>query len=199
MASRFTQTLQIGFLGHPALLRCNRMAFQELQSNTPHSTFALIPVSQAVQVAQLDGLLISGWHYPTLCRRICPLQKSILAQQDHLSLWGISAGAALLGRGNLLPVIDCDITIQKENRFHTSILELPDCSGNRFIGTFISDMQFASLAPNLGVLCQNQSCGAIAIRQGNHLVCSFAAEFTPSCYLYPYWLEMVASLKESQI
>lgn len=196
------QTLQIGMIGHPMLLHNALMQFQPLQLQWQHTAsvqISVLPVCHPMQIALLDGLLITGWHYPTLYRRVYPLHQSILRQQEHLSLWGIASGAALLGRNGLLPVLDCTITSRPQEQIRTSILELPGCNEKRFIGYFIPNIVFSAPAPNLGVLCQNQTHGIIALRQGNHMASSFAAELTPECSLYPYWLEMVASLKEWQI
>ena len=189
MPSNSFHTLQIGIIGHPALLRYNILQLQKF-------SVSVLPVYRPMQIAQIDGLLITGWHVPNLYHRVYPLQESILRHLDRLSLWGIATGAALMGQNGLLPVLDCTIVSQPKERISTSILELPGCSEKRFIGYFIPDVMFSSPAPNLGILCQNQSRGAIAIRQGNHLASSFAAELTPDCYLYSYWLEMVAALKE---
>ena len=38
----------------------------------------------------------------------------------------------------------------------------------------------------------------IVVRQGNYLACSYVAELTPQPYIYNYWLEMVAALKNSR-
>ena len=183
------EPLRIGIIGHPVLLRCNILQLRKFP-------VSILPVYHPMQIAQIDGLLITGWHYPSLYRNLYPLQGSILRHLEQLSLWGIASGAALMGQNGLLPVLDCTIVSQPKERISTSILELPGCSEKRFIGYFIPDVVFSSPAPNLGILCQNQSRGAIAIRQGNHLASSFAAELTPDCYLYSYWLEMVAALKE---
>ena len=202
MPSKSALTLQIGMVGHPALLRYNILQFQHLQTEWQDSTsvqVSMLPIYHPMQIAGIDGLLITGWHYPNLYRRVYPLQQSISHRLDRLSLWGIAAGAALMGRDCLFPVLNCSIVSHSRKQICTSILELPSCSEKRFIGCFIPEIIFSAPAPNLGVLCQNQTYGTIAIRQGNHLASSFAAELTPQCCLYPYWLEMVANLKEWQI
>ena len=196
------KTLQIGMVGHPALLRYNILQFRQLQAEWQDAMsiqISVLPIYHPMQIALLDGLLITGWHYPSLYRRVYPLQQSILHRQEQLSLWGITSGAALMGRNGLLPVLDCTIVNRPREQIHTAILELPSCSEKRFIGYFIPDINFSAPAPNIGVLCRNQRYGTIAIRQGNHLASSFAAELTPACYLYQYWLHMVAGLKEWQI
>lgn len=190
--------LQIGMVGHSFLLQQNILRFQQIQQQWPDQITA-IPVCHPIQLAQLDGLIITGWQYQNICRYLLPLCKSLRPRMESLSLWGIAAGAAALGRNGILPVIDCTIASRAEPKaVTTSILKFPGYAEERFTGCFVPDIVFSSPAPNLGILCQNQSRGIIAVRQGNHLASSFAAELTPQPYLYQYWLEMVTDLKESQ-
>ena len=202
MQTNTIQTLQIGLIGPPALLRYDILQLQDVQlcAQDPISVHISIqPIYHPMQISDIDGLLITDWHYPSLCRRLYPLQKSILHRQEQLSLWGIAAGAAAMGRNNLLPVLNCTIVSHPCSQLNTAILELPGLNTDRFVGYFVPDIIFSTPGPNLGILCQNQTHGTVAIRQGNHLASGFAAELTPNCALYPYWLEMVASLKEWKI
>lgn len=196
------QTLQIGMIGSSALLRYNMMQLKEAQKRSvllSNIQISMFPIYSEVQVAQLDGLLITGWQYPQIFRKLYPLYHSISDRLEELSLWGIASGAAFMGRNGIFPVIDCAIHSDSGQAVTTSLLELPDDMATRFVGYFIPEVQFSALAPNLGILCQNQTHGVIAVRQGNHLASSFVAEFTPQCALYSYWLEMVARLKEWKI
>ena len=194
-------TLQIGLIGHTDLLRQNIMRLQELQ-NDWQLRFSIqitaIPIYHPIQLAGLDGLLITGWHYPNIYRQLYPLHKSINARLEQLSLWGIASGAAALGRNGLFPAVDCDITSRPGRYISTSILEFPGYTSERFTGCFLPHVQLTDPAPNLGILCQTQSRGIVAVRQGNHLASSFVAELTPAPYMYQYWLEMVASQKQWQ-
>lgn len=202
MQTNTIQTLQIGLIGPPTLLRYDILQLQEVQlyeQNPIPVHISFRPIYHPIQIADIDGLLITDWHYPSLCRRLYPLQKSILHRQEQLSLWGIAAGAAAMSRNNLLPLLNCTIVSHTRSQLNTAILELPGLNSGRFVGYFVPDVVFSEPGPNLGILCQNQTYGTVAIRQGNHLASGFAAELTPRCALYPYWLEMVASLKEWKI
>ena len=202
MAYNSLQPLQIGIIGHPALLHQNLLHFRQLQEYhqvSKQSQMTVIPVYNEMQIARLDGLLITGWQLQHLYHKVAPMQKSILHRIDSLSLWGVAAGAALLGKNGLLPVIDCSIACLPGYANDTSILEIPGCVPERFVGYFIPQIQFSFPAPNLCILCQNQTHGITAIRQGNHLACGFAAELTPQLSLYRYWAEMVIALKEWKI
>ncbi len=193
------QTLQIGLIGHADLLRQNIIRLQQLQ-NDWQTRFSVqltaIPIYHPIQLTGLDGLLITGWHYQTVYRRLSPIHKSICTHLEHLSLWGIASGAAALGRNGLIPAIDCTITSKPGNYISTSILEFPGYTHERFTGCFLPNVRFITPAPNLGILCQNQSRGIVAVRQGNHLASGFVAELTPAPYMYQYWLEMVANHKQ---
>lgn len=196
------QTLQIGMIGHTTLLCQNVIRFRQMQER--HQLYhdfqvITIPVYHKMQIAQLDGLLITGWQQQMLYHQIVPLQTAILNHLESLALWGIASGASMLGRNGIIPAIDCTITSHACPAISTSILEFPGCTPERFVGYFIPDIRFSAPAPNLGILCQNESHGIVAVRQGNYLASSFAAELTPALSLYQYWLEMVASLKEWQI
>ncbi len=202
MTHNSPQTLQIGMIGHTTLLRQNILRFRQLQeAHLLCLPFQIItvPVYHKMQIAQLDGLLITGWQQQTLYHQLYPLQTAIINHLESLSLWGVASGASMIGRGGIIPAIDCTITSHPGQTISTSILEFPGCTPERFVGYFIPDIRFSLPAPNLGILCQNESHGIVAVRQGNHLASSFAAELSPTLSLYRYWLEMVASLKEWQI
>jgi len=195
-------TVQIGILGHPVLVQQNIRHLRYVQEQTPEYQqlqMAVVPLYRNLQIAGLDGLLITGWQEYTLSRRLLPFKQTILAQKDSLALWGIAAGASMLGRDNMIPMIDCDISCRSGHNFSTSILEFPGNLPERCVGIFLPEVTFSSSAPNLTILCQNHTRGIIAIRQGNHLASSFAAELTSCYYLYQYWMEMVLRLKEWQI
>lgn len=202
MRSISLQTLQIGMIGHPALLRYNMVQIREAKEEAGILSdihISVIPVYSSVQIAQLDGLLITGWQYPQVFYRIYPLYPSILCRLEEMSVWGIASGAALLGRNGIFPIIDCAIHSDSGQTLTTSLLELPESTTGRFVGYFVPAIRFLDPAPNLGILCQHQTRGIVAVRQGNHLASSFVAEFSPRCSLYSYWLEMVVRLKEWKI
>ena len=192
------QTLQIGMIGHTTLLRQNVIRFRQIQEHYPFRIISF-PIYRSMQIAQLDGLLITGWQQQNLYHQIFPLQTAIQNHLESLSLWGIASGASMLGRNGIIPAIDCTITSHCGHTISTSILEFPGCTSGRFVGYFIPEIRFTSPAPNLGILCQNGSHGIIAVRQGNYLASSFAAELSSELSLYRYWLEMVVSLKEWKI
>ena len=94
--------------------------------------------------------------------------------------------------------MDCDITMRSARQLTTASLEMPGYLQNRFTACFLPRIQFKNLAPNLGILCQDQKSNPIVVREGNYLACSYVAELTPQPYIYNYWLEMVAALKNSR-
>ncbi|MBQ2905808.1 MAG: hypothetical protein IJE54_04390, partial [Peptococcaceae bacterium] len=59
------EPLRIGIIGHPALLRCNILQLRKFP-------VSILPVYHPMQIAQVDGLLITGWHYPSLYRNLYP-------------------------------------------------------------------------------------------------------------------------------
>lgn len=185
--------LKIGMIGPTFLLRRNAALFQQHFSQQVQ----LCATTQQTQQAQLDGLIITGWKrsdYLWQLQRFPTLRQ----QKEQLSLLGIAAGASTLGHGNFFAVMDCTIRLHPANQITTAILEAPAFSADRFTAYFLPDVQFQHLAPNLGVLCQDQKHGPVVVRQGNHLACSYVAELTPQPHLYYYWLEMVNALKNSR-
>ena len=86
MAHNTLQPLQIGIIGHPALLHQNLLHFRQLQEchQVPkQSQMIIIPVYNEMQIARLDGLLITGWQLQHLYRKVAPLQESILHRNDY--------------------------------------------------------------------------------------------------------------------
>jgi 5'-phosphate synthase pdxT subunit len=183
--------LKIGMIGPDFLLRRNAEFFQQQQIKS----FAL---QQKKQLAQMDGLLITGWKRSDYLQQLQQLQPELCQRAMQISLLGIAAGAVTLGRQDFFSLMDCRITLQAARSVTTAVLEMPGYTDNRFTAAFLPEVRFHQLAPNLGVLCQHQKYGPIMVRQGNHLACSYVAELTPQPYLYHYWLEMVAALKNSQ-
>ncbi len=183
--------LKIGMIGPDFLLQRNGEIFQQLQIKQ-------LTVKHAKQLAQIDGLLITGWHSADYRQQLQALQPDIQRRARQLSVLGIAAGAVPLGRKNFFSVIDCGISLKPSRSLTTAILEMPGFTQDRFTATFLPDVRFHHLAPNLGVLCQDQKRGPVVVRQGNYLACSYVAEFTPRPYIYHYWLEMVAALKNSR-
>lgn len=183
--------LQIGMIGPDFLLRRNAEIFRQLQIDQ-------LAVKHAKQLAQLDGLLITGWHRADYLKQLQALQPDLQRRVHQLSVLGIAAGAVPLGRKNFFSVIDCGISSKPARSPTTATLEMPGFTQDRFTAVFWPDIRFYHLAPNLGVLCQEQRRGPIVVRQGNYLACGYVAEFTPQPYIYHYWLEMVAALKNSR-
>lgn len=182
--------LKIGMIGPDFLLQCNQTIFRQQQADA----FAL---QHLQQLQQIDGLLITGWNYGQYLQPLKRLRNVILSRQEQLALLGIAAGAAALGKNGVLSVMDCHITQQAAQQLTTAILEIPGFSPSRFTATFLPEVRFSHLAPNLGVLCRDNRRGPVVVRQGNILACSYVAELTPRRCLYDYWLDMVATLKNS--
>lgn len=183
--------LHIGMIGPDFLLQCNQTIFRQQQADA----FAL---QHLQQLQQIDGLLITGWQPSHYTRQLQRWKQPIIQRIDTISILGISAGTAALGRNNLLSVMDCDIFCQPAAAFTTAVLEIPSMTQTRFSACFYPQIRFCSLAPCLGILCQHSRHGPVIVRQGNLLACSYVAEQTANNAIYGYWLEMVAALKNSQ-
>ena len=183
--------LHIGMIGPDFLLQRNREIFQQQQVEA----FA---ITNPQQVAQMDGLLITGWRPSHYTKQLHQLQIPIAHRIDTLSLLGISAGTAALGRNAPLTVMDCDIFCQPAPAFTTAVLEMPGITQQRFSAWFFPQISFCNLAPCMGILCQHSRHGPVIVRQGNFLACSYVAERTANKAIYHYWLEMVAALKNSR-
>ncbi len=183
--------LHIGMIGPDFLLQRNHEIFQQQQVDA----FA---ITDSQQIAQIDGLLITGWQPAHYTKQLQQLQFSITQCADALSLLGISAGIAALGRNNPLAVMDCDIFCQPAPAFTTAVLEMPGITQQRFPAWFFPQIRFCNLAPCMGILCQHSRHGPVIVRQGNFLACSYVAERTANNAIYHYWLEMVAALKNSR-
>ena len=183
--------LKIGMLGPDYLRKRNGDIFQQQQIKA-------ITVYNEQQLSHIDGLLITGWNTSGYIRPLQRLLPSIQQQLPQLSVFGIAAGAVSLGRNGPLSAMDCDITMHSARQLTTASLEMPGYLQNRFTACFLPQIQFKNLAPNLGILCQDQKNNPIVVRQGNYLACSYVAELTPQPYIYNYWLDMVAALKNSR-
>lgn len=194
-------TLRIGMIGPPALLRQNRLRLQTIPKTAEqYKTLHIIaaPLYHARQIALLDGLLITGWQEDAIQRPLYPLRHTLANYRDTISFWGIAYGAAMLGENGILPIIDCEINAQPGSALTTAILEFPAERPKRFVATFLPTVHFSSPAPNLAILCENDAREIVAVRQGNHMVCSFIAEWTRQDFFYCYWLEMLLRQKEER-
>lgn len=183
--------LKIGMIGPDFLLRHNARIFQQQQINAT-------PICTEKQLNQIDGLLITGWKNTDYLWQLQQMRPIIYERAQQISLLGIAAGATALGKKGFFSSMDCNVTLRSGRHLTTAILEMPGFTSDRFTACFLPDVRFQNLAPNLGILCQDQKRGPIVIRQGNHLACAYVAELTPQPYLYSYWLEMVAALKNSR-
>lgn len=183
--------LKIGMVGPEFLLRHNAKIFQQQQIQA-------IPIFTEKQLQQIDGLLITGWKNTDYLWQLQQLRPVVYQCAQQISLLGIAAGASALGRRGFFAVMDSNVSLKPGRHLTTEILEMPGFTTDRFTACFLPDVRFTNLAPNLGILCQDQQRGPIVVRQGNHLACAYAAELTPQPYLYSYWLEMVAALKNSR-
>lgn len=183
--------LKIGMIGPDFLLRHNARIFQQQQINA-------ISIYTEKQLQQIDGLLITGWKNTDYLWQLQQLRPVIDQRAQEISLLGIAAGATALGKKGFFSVMDYNASLKSGHHLTTAILEMPGFTTDRFTACFLPEVRFHNLAPNLGILCQDQKRGPIVIRQGNNLACSYVAELTPQPYLYSYWLEMVAALKNSR-
>lgn len=184
--------LKIGMIGPEFLLRRDQEFFYEQQIRAA-------AITTARQLEGLDGLLITGWRRSDYLWQLRRLQPELSRRAESLSLLGVAAGAQALGRGGLLPVLDCRVTLRAGRQITTAALEMPGFVQERFTAAFLPEVRFSELAPNLGVLCRDQRRGPVVVRQGDHLACGYVAELTPRPHIYSYWLEMVAALKNSKV
>ena len=185
--------LQIGMIGPLSLLRQN----YEILRNQAEPADAF-PLRTAQQLQNIDGLLITGCRPEDYANQLYRFRSPVKSCADHISLLGIAAGAAALSEHYFLSLLHCQTRYHFSPRITTSILEVPVFSDSRFSALFMPDIQFSSLAPNLGILCQHPHRGPVIIRQGDILVCSYMAEWTAQKEIYRYWLEMVTALKNSR-
>ena len=183
--------LKIGLIGPDFLLQRDEMVFRQQQIKT-------VRIQDGAQMQQIDGLLLTGWKSSDYLHNIKRLAPSFLKYRSQISLLGIAVGAAAMGRGGILPVMDCNIVSRPGRSVATAILEMPSFTQERFTAVFLPEVRFTALAPNLGIVCRNGKREPVVVRQGNDLACGYVAELTAQPYLYHYWLEMVAALKNSK-
>lgn len=189
--------LSIGMIGPPALLQQNQKIFSQ-QTGVPTQPIHAFPLQNTRQIADLDGLLITGFQPHDYARELFRLRASLLSRAESLSFFGISAGASALGKNQLLPLLNCKTCCEARCGCTTSILDVPCFSHSRFAAFFLPAVHFYETGPNLGILCHHPLRGTVILRQGDILVSSYAAEWTPQKEIYDYWLNMVWMLKNSR-
>ena len=189
--------LSIGMIGPPVLLQQNQNILSQ-QIIAPVQDICSFPLQNARQIAELDGLLITGRQPCDYARILCRLQQPLLARKDSLSIFGISAGASAFGKKQLLPLLNCRTSYEPCYRCTTSILDVPCFSISRFTAFFLPEVRFYEPGPSLGILCHHPRRGPVIMRQGDILVANYMAEWTPQKEIYTYWLNMVLALKNSR-
>ena len=90
-------------LGPNYLLKRNEEILQQQQSKA-------VPIRNGQQLAQMDGLLITGWKPTDYLWQLQRLGPALQQALPRLSVLGIAAGAVCLSRQNYCAVMDCDIT-----------------------------------------------------------------------------------------
>ena len=110
---------------------------------------------------------------------------------------GLAWGAYDLSGSGALKIMDCYAKTRQEDRLTTSVLEIPLLEYRRFNGVFVPNVSFSNIAPNLGILCKESIRGAVLLRQGNFLACSYVGELTPNLIIYEYFLAMIDDAKNS--
>ena len=189
--------LSIGMIGPPVLLQQNQKIFSQQTSFFTQSIHSF-PLQNTRQISALDGLLITGFHPHDYARELFHFRSHLLSRADSLSFFGICAGASALGKNQLLPLLNCKTFCEARCSCTTSILEVPCFSRSRFAAFFLPAVHFYETGPNLGILCHHPLRGPVILRQGDILVSSYAAEWTPQNEIYDYWLNMVWMLKNSR-
>ena len=91
--------LKIGLIGPDFLLQRDEMVFRQQQIKT-------VRIQDGAQMQQIDGLLLTGWKSSDYLHNIKRLAPSFLKYRSQISLLGIAGGAAAMGRGGILPVMD---------------------------------------------------------------------------------------------
>lgn len=180
--------LTIGVIGPEFLIQKNREILEPKGCK-------VMALSHSSQLQQMDGMIITGWqaqHYRQQVNRWCRELNQL--EQQNMAILAIAHGVVAMGQNGRLKLMDYCTTSRPVGLF-TAPLEIPSMDGVRFLAHFLSEIHFQSLAPNLGVLCQDRAHGPVVVRQGDYLACSYVAELTKQTYLYDYWLEMVFSTK----
>lgn len=180
--------LKVGVIGPSFLLNKNKEILQEKNCQ-------VVALNEGRKLKEVDGIIITGWYERHYSFKLnCWREQLERMKKENVVFWGIAHGAVALSKSGRLRLMDCT-AIAHSTPLTQIPLEIPSLEHRRFSAYFLSDIRFADLAPNLGVLCRDKKRGPVILRQGNYLASSYVAELTDKTYLYDYWLEMVLSAK----
>ena len=180
--------LNIGIIGPDFLVNKNKEILQE-------KNCLVIDLQEKKQLRQVDGIIITGWKEKDYEFKIKQWVKELkMIEKEGTVILGIAHGAVAMGQNGRLKLMDYWTKSLPIIPKYLP-LEISSLDHVRFTAYFLLDIRFIQVAPNLGILCSDKQYGAVILRQGNYLACSYVAELTNKTYLYDYWLEMVLSAK----
>lgn len=143
-------------------------------------------VSSPNDLDNFDGLILSGLNgsdWSNLPDLVNHLKKPIWQQRPILA----DGWACNILSKNKSALMDYHFSIHNRNKYTAELISVPSWETDRLVAVFSGFATFHDIAPNIAVLAHNKHRGAIILRQGNALACTFLAACTKNKEIYRYF------------
>ncbi|HOB86627.1 MAG TPA: pyridoxal 5'-phosphate synthase glutaminase subunit PdxT [Bacillota bacterium] len=161
-----------------------------------------VPVREAGQLAELDGLIIPGGESTTIGKLMAfsGMDEAIIKRcREGMALWGTCAGMVLMakevegaaGKQPLLRLMDVTVRRNAFGRQRESFETKLDVKGidHPIEGVFIRAPLIVQTGPTVEVLCALEK-GIVAAQSGRLLATSFHPELTDDLSMHRYFLHL---------
>lgn len=143
-------------------------------------------VSSPNDLDNFDGLILSGLvssDWPDLPDWINRLKDPLWQQRP---LFADGWACSILSKSKTA-LMDYHYSVHKRDKYTAELISAPSWETERLVAVFSGFATFHDIAPNIAVLAHNKRRGAVVLRQGNALACTFLAACTKNKEIYRYF------------
>lgn len=151
-----------------------------------HLGFECQWVSSPNDLAKFDGLILSALNsndLPDLPQLLNALKNPIWQQRP---LFADGWACSILAKSKTA-LMDYHFSFHNQDKYTAELISAPSWETDRLVAVFHGLAAFHDIAPNIAVLAHNKNRGAIVLRQGNALACSYLAACTKNKEIYRYF------------
>lgn len=161
------------------------------------------PVRYADEVAECDGIIISGGESTVIGKIIKERKIDKIIKKNNIPVFGTCAGMVVLSKKtdydqDILGIMDIEVSRNSFGRQIDSFENEITIFGDKYPGVFIRAPSVSNILSKNGEVKVLSELGSniVAVKQGNNIALSFHPELTNDTRLHEYYLNEILRLSK---